>query len=626
MSKPLHLIFLNYCAWIFIVAVLFACCKSETAKNRSTDAPPEMERLLLAADTLSIEALTAEAQKLDGTWVDSFFYRRFLVVRDRQDGPALSTAMSSYEQICPNDEAAGAFIHFCRGVIHQYAGRFDSAEIKYKLAQDWYEKRGDSTNLLQVLDCRSGNFNMRGKYDDAITLKYRAVDLTKNKEAKMYFLSTIANVYLAKGEASKSIELLEAPIRFFEAIKDTLNLSYSLTIQANALGRLEDFKKCLEQNQKALLLRRQIGNPAAASENLFNIARSLGKLGNWQSTLDTLKVAENMLAQIGNKQAGLHLQFAYGEALHYLNRLEESDGFLLTVLEKSRVRKQYKMVTMSAGLLSSSSKKQGKLSEALNFREMEFAYKDSLYSQEKEKIIQNAAYKYEAREKEAQITALKLEKKLSDQSYSWAAVLLLSIVGAGIWFLRYRHRREKALLEKDIATNRLENEVLRVNDELNRQTLENNAREREIHKSQLEEFTALMLEKNIKIEALQSKTKATSLSDEGGITPDGTMGIDDIDALFQAALATETDWSRFQQHFEKVFPGIVNRLKMEYHELSIAELRLVMLTKMGLKTNEIANFIGISADSVRKLRYRLKKKMGFSEEELLDSVDTKIRL
>jgi DNA-binding CsgD family transcriptional regulator len=47
----------------------------------------------------------------------------------------------------------------------------------------------------------------------------------------------------------------------------------------------------------------------------------------------------------------------------------------------------------------------------------------------------------------------------------------------------------------------------------------------------------------------------------------------------------------------------------------------VLLTKMGLKTNEIAVFIGISPESVRKLRYRFKKKMGISEEELLDSVD-----
>jgi hypothetical protein len=76
MNKPLQLIFLNYSSLIFIFAVLFACCGPETPKNSSNDAPPEMERLLLAADTLSTEALTAEARKLPGTWADTFFQKR----------------------------------------------------------------------------------------------------------------------------------------------------------------------------------------------------------------------------------------------------------------------------------------------------------------------------------------------------------------------------------------------------------------------------------------------------------------------------------------------------------------------------------------------------------------------
>jgi DNA-binding CsgD family transcriptional regulator len=42
---------------------------------------------------------------------------------------------------------------------------------------------------------------------------------------------------------------------------------------------------------------------------------------------------------------------------------------------------------------------------------------------------------------------------------------------------------------------------------------------------------------------------------------------------------------------------------------------------MGLKTNEIADLLGISPDSVRKLKYRFKKKMGVSEEELLDGME-----
>jgi hypothetical protein len=77
---------------------------------------------------------------------------------------------------------------------------------------------------------------------------------------------------------------------------------------------------------------------------------------------------------------------------------------------------------------------------------------DSIMNGEKEKITKNLEIKYETREKEAQIIALKLEKHLTNQRNGWIAAFLLSLVGAGAWFLRYRHRREKALLEKDLET------------------------------------------------------------------------------------------------------------------------------------------------------------------------------
>ncbi len=246
--------------------------------------------------------------------------------------------------------------------------------------------------------------------------------------------------------------------------------------------------------------------------------------------------------------------------------------------------------------------------------------KDSLYNKEKEKIIQEAAFKYETREKQAEIAALKMEKQYTAQRNGWAAVFLLSLVVGGAGFLRYRHRREKTMLEKDLETHRLQNEVLLANENLSRQSLENAARELDLHKAQLQEFTALMLEKNTRIEALQSKIEAAELPGESN--PDRNTAFDsgDLDALFQVSLLTETDWQRFQRHFEKVFPGVLSQLKIQYPELSTAELRLVLLTKMGLKSGEIAGLLGISPESVRKLKYRFKKKMSLSEEELLDGL------
>lgn len=621
MNKPLQLIFSNYCAWLFTLAVLFAYCSPETPKSRSTDTPPEMERLLLAADTLSAEALTAEARKLPGTWVDTFFHQRRLDLAKKQDGPALNAAMAVYEKIRPGDGAAGAFINLSRGIAHQFAARFDSAEIHYKLAQEWYEQKGDKLKLRDALDCRASVCRVQGKYDETVALQYQALELAEKEVDRMYMKVQIAKTLTIKADTAQLFELLKEPLRFYEQSRDTHMYAYTLAVQGSAFAQKKDFAGSIELHQKSLLLRQQIGEHAYTPENLHAIASMHNKLGNWQVALDTVESAEKTLTQLGNKQGLAFFKFVHGEALFHLNRLPESDVLLLQNLENCRARKQYKLAWSAADLLSKSKQKQGKLSEALDFREQCVAFNDSLFSKEKEKIIHEAVVKYKTREKQAEIVALKLEKQMSDQRNLLGGGFLLSVVGAGAWFLRYRHRREKALLEKDIATKRLENEVLLANENLNRQMLESAARELELHKAQLEEFTALMLEKNTKIETLQSY-KGESVSDvESNSAMQNALNDDDVEALFQAALLTDTDWQRFQKYFEKVFPGILNRLRMEYQQLSIAELRLVLLTKMGLKTNEIAVFIGISPESVRKLRYRFKKKMGISEEELLDNLE-----
>lgn len=602
--------------------VLFAQCGSGPDKTAPSDASQAMEQLLSGADTLSAEALVAEARKLPGTWADTFFQKRCYGFIHNPNPRALLAAASSYEKIRPDDEAAGAFIHFSRGVALNYSGKLDSSEIHFKLAQDWYEKKGDKKHLYDVLDCRSGTSTLRGRYDEAILLKYKALEIQENEADRMYIKVTIANTFINKGDTVNPFELLQEPVRYFEEARDTFNLAFALTIQGNAYARKNNYAKCLELNQKAFLLRRAIGQKGVMLENLNNIARSHGKLGNWQAALDTLSAAEKLMAATGFRNGQMFIQSATGEALFYLNRLTEADAVLLQNLEICRAQKKFTLAAPAADWLSKSKKMQGKIAEALEFREQNIAFKDSLYNKEKEKIIQEAAFKYEAREKQAEIAALKMEKQYTAQRNGWAAVFLLSFVGGGVGFLRYRHRREKALLEKDLETHRLENEVLLANENLHRQSLENAARELDLHKTQLQEFTALMLEKNTRIEALQSKIDAAeqpgeSSSSARNVALDG----DDVDALFQVSLVTETDWQRFQRHFEKVFPGLLGRLKIQYPELTTAEQRLVLLTKMGLKSGEIADLLGISSDSVRKLKYRFKKKMSLSEEELLEELE-----
>lgn len=67
-------------------------------------------------------------------------------------------------------------------------------------------------------------------------------------------------------------------------------------------------------------------------------------------------------------------------------------------------------------------------------------------------------------------------------------------------------------------------------------------------------------------------------------------------------------------HFEKVYPGYVIRLRTLLPSLNEAEERLFIFIKLRLNTKETSSILGISTDSVKKARNRLRKRLELSQD------------
>jgi DNA-binding NarL/FixJ family response regulator len=71
----------------------------------------------------------------------------------------------------------------------------------------------------------------------------------------------------------------------------------------------------------------------------------------------------------------------------------------------------------------------------------------------------------------------------------------------------------------------------------------------------------------------------------------------------------------FQLRFNRVYPNFINNLSSHFSFLTQYEMVFISAHLMGLTTNQIADLLNISDGSVRKSRYRLKKKMGLKKDE-----------
>ncbi len=76
----------------------------------------------------------------------------------------------------------------------------------------------------------------------------------------------------------------------------------------------------------------------------------------------------------------------------------------------------------------------------------------------------------------------------------------------------------------------------------------------------------------------------------------------------------DADWDNFIKNFDQVHSEFFKRLNEEFSELSPNDYKMCTYLRMNLTSKEIATLMNISIRSVETNRYRLRKKLGLSQE------------
>jgi DNA-binding CsgD family transcriptional regulator len=74
------------------------------------------------------------------------------------------------------------------------------------------------------------------------------------------------------------------------------------------------------------------------------------------------------------------------------------------------------------------------------------------------------------------------------------------------------------------------------------------------------------------------------------------------------------EWEQFAIHFDNVHTNYLKKLKEQYPDLTASELKLAAYLRLSITTKEIAQLMNISIRGVETSRYRLRKKLGLTNE------------
>lgn len=141
-------------------------------------------------------------------------------------------------------------------------------------------------------------------------------------------------------------------------------------------------------------------------------------------------------------------------------------------------------------------------------------------------------------------------------------------------------------------------------------------------KTELKEYRAQMMNEALRAietnSSLQHLAKVLSEEiDREGIDKDQRAVLINLRNKILRGNAALNNWSAFQLQFNMIYPEFINKVLKKFPHLTQQNLFMISAMYINLNTEQLSLLLGISPDSVRKFKYRLKKKLGLKKDQSL---------
>ncbi len=122
-----------------------------------------------------------------------------------------------------------------------------------------------------------------------------------------------------------------------------------------------------------------------------------------------------------------------------------------------------------------------------------------------------------------------------------------------------------------------------------------------------------ILQKNETLQSLVSQLKEIVKNADKVSVSELKKTIKSIEDSFRL----DKDWDSFRLYFEQIHTDFYPQLKVNYPELSALELRHCALIRLNLSLSECATILGISPESIKVSRARIRKKLNLNSAQSL---------
>jgi signal transduction histidine kinase len=342
-----------------------------------------------------------------------------------------------------------------------YRSNLPAKSLKYAqealhLAQKIGYKKGIANALADM-----GNFNLQiGDYAKAIDYTLQALKIDEeigNLKGISRDKNNLGAAYDSKGEIDRALRYYEESATIDKAIKDESNLSSILNNIGVIYQRKNELGKALEYFLEGLKIADKNSNQMYIGISLNNIGDVYHDAGNQRESIRFQRQALTIEQKIKD-QEGIAYSFN-GLARSYtaINQLDSAEYFALQALQINRKMGFKPQLKDNFYTLKNIAFQKKDFGKALAYADSTIALNDSLFSEDKNKLITQLQQKFELDKKQTEIESLQKDNIIKAQEIekqsllrnTWLASfgITLALV-IGLFFLYFQRIKINQRLHK----------------------------------------------------------------------------------------------------------------------------------------------------------------------------------
>lgn len=504
--------------------------------------------------------------------------------------------------------------------VYEEASQFFFDNRNYDLAlehlldaYEWNKMRGNQKRLNVIEFHLAQLYYYNENQMEALSYALKARNLfSKSKLDSLTFESNylIGQIYLDQDRIEFSKDYTQEVFEFGMSANSDFFLGRAYYLKAKYELKKGDLTQAKNFLSNAQRLFKKIGNSDYLSDTYFLFGSLSYDINKLEQAKSYYELAYQNLSISKNESKKIEVLLKLGLINERLN--DKSKAFelyrqALTIAQNRHFPHQTASVAKELMRISLENKDNDAARGYLNLYNQ---LSDSILYINSQNNLANKTAEKQLKSKNKAIENYQKELRYSDKLI-YGSIFIVVLLILVLILLYFNLKRRKQLGEQEKHLLKTQQDLAKAELNQAKKALENN-------NENLRSITNLLIEKNAQIkglleqiETLKEHNNFSSLSDDK---------VRKVNELLEFKILTDDDWNEFKKLYNQVYEGLQAKLKINHPNLTKSEVKLFMISKLNLSLDEAANLLAISPESVRKARYRLKKKLDLGNADLQDYI------